>query len=677
MQPRIFNNYIWGTDIKVEEAMQCFKDFLMNFCLRDKKRFTRSQELDIPLEQLEESDCYITEDDLRPYYIYILNEMKQTGDTELDLDCEHLIMYPGSITFYKQLIKFPFELIGVMDVAVGEVFLQECAMQERMDLSDLVFCVRPYNLQETYNLRDLNPWDIDRLVSIRGLLIRTTPVIPDPKTGFFKCLLCQDTLTVEIDRGKIEEPTRCPNRNCNALNTMQLIHNRCTFASKQICKLQETPDSVPDGHTPYSVALNCYDKLVDQAKPGDRVQITGIYRSMPVRLNPRQRTIKPVFRTFIDVLHFRLDSDRIAKDPSAVESNEFIIKNDQSLTLEEEAKLVEISKRIDLYEYLAKSIAPGIYEMSDAKKGILLQLFGGTQKRVENARYRGDVNILLVGDPGVAKSQLLQYVHKIVPRGVYTSGKGSSAVGLTAAVSRDPDTKSLILESGALVLSDGGVCCIDEFDKMSDTTRAVLHEVMEQQTISIAKAGIISTLNARTSILASANPTKSKFDHKLSLVENINLPPSLLSRFDLLFVILDVSSEDYDRKLAKHLIQLYMTDTPQLQTEFLDPKMLRKYISLGKQLNPEISEEAALELVRQYADMRALGSRSFKTVTATTRQLESMIRLSEASARMRLSETVIVDDVLEASRLIREAIRQSATDPITGRINIDLLVSKE
>ena len=474
---------------------------------------------------------------------------------------------------------------------------------------------------------------------------------------------------------------------------MRIMHNRSGFADKQIIRIQEAPEHIPEGETPHTQSMCTWDTLVDVAKPGDRVEVTGIFRATSVRTNPRHRTLRAIYKTFVDIVHIkkldsssRLKPDEERNDPTDRHSHNVSFDEDDELAGDEDAKNAELralALRPNLYNQLATALAPSVWELDDVKKGVLLQLMGATNKQLNDdeagpgvaaSKKRGEINVLLVGDPGTSKSQLLKYVHKVAPRGIYTSGKGSSAVGLTAYVTRDPETKEFVLESGALVLSDRGVCCIDEFDKMSEGARSILHEAMEQGTVSVAKAGIICSLNSRTSVLASANPIDSKYDPKRSVVDNINLGPTLLSRFDLIYLILDKPDERTDRQLARHLVSLYQWDH-QPAPAAISQATLMSYISLArKEVHPKLSDGAARDLMNAYVDMRRLGA-SKRVITATPRQLESLIRLSEAHARMRLSPAVESSDVQEAVRLMKVATQSAATDPTTGTIDMDLITT--
>jgi replicative DNA helicase Mcm len=541
--------------------------------------------------------------------------------------------------------------------------------------------VRIAELPRHFKTRELRSDHIGKLLAIDGLVRTATEVRPKIVSAAFQCQRCGFTFFKEQTGNKFEDQNlKCMNQACDRGGPFKLMLAQSKFVDAQKIRVQESPEELRGGQQPQTLDVELEDDLAGRIFPGDRVVVNGVLKSYQ-RSNPQQGK-----STYFDLFHKGISVE--------MKDQEF---EEIDISPEDEDMILEMSRDPEIYENIRNSIAPSIYGYEDVKEALGLQLVSGFEKHLpDGARIRGDIHILLVGDPGIAKSQLLRYMIKISPRGIYTSGKSSTSAGLTATAVKDElGDGRWTIEAGALVLADKGIAAIDEMDKMNNEDKSALHEAMEQQTISVAKAGVMATLKSRCSLLAAANPKLGRFDKYEPIAPQINLTPALMSRFDLIFVLTDDPDTKRDSAIAQHILKSNYAGelstqkawNPDISQEDIDnaltvimpaiePEVLRKYVAYArKNIFPTLTDEAKEYFLKYYVGLRTQGQDSNKPVPVTARQLEALIRLGEASARLRLSDEVTLADAQRVVKILEACLRKVGVDPETGFLDADIIAS--
>ncbi|XP_012250874.1 DNA replication licensing factor Mcm5 [Athalia rosae] len=590
------------------------------------------------------------------------------GQYWLEVNLEDLAAFNESLA--EKLYKHPLEYLPIFEEAAKDVAHELTAPRpkEEEKIEDIQILLSSDGTASSF--RGMKPDNISKLIKIPGIIISASGIKAKATKIAIQCRSCRNMQTnISLKPGfeGYALPRKCGTAQAGTtkcpLDPYFIVPDKCQCVDFQVLKLQELPDNIPQGEMPRHLQLYCDRYLCERVVPGNRVLILGIFSIKKImasgsRQNARDKGAVGVRAPYVRVVGISVDGENTGSGTLA------------PTTAADEEVFRRLAADPNLYERLSRSIAPSIFGAEDMKKAIACLLFGGSRKKMPDGLCRrGDINILMLGDPGTAKSQLLKFVERVAPIAVYTSGKGSSAAGLTASVIRDPATRNFVMEGGAMVLADGGVVCIDEFDKMKEDDRVAIHEAMEQQTISIAKAGITTTLNTRCSVLAAANSVFGRWDDTKG-EENIDFMPTILSRFDMIFIVRDEHDQTKDITLAKHVMNIHVNAgqiTEQPADGELPSSLLKKYIHYCRTMcGPRISKEAGEKLKYRYVIMRS-GTREHEleaekrlAIPITVRQLEAVIRISESLAKMRLQAFATESHVEEALRLFQVSTLDAA-----------------
>ncbi|PIN71274.1 AAA family ATPase [Candidatus Pacearchaeota archaeon CG09_land_8_20_14_0_10_30_9] len=551
----------------------------------------------------------------------------------------------------EELMKNPEEALRILEIAIEEMGLIENVR------------VRLFNLQKSDEVlvRNIRSKHLNELILIEGIIRQSSDVRPQVVNAKFECPSCGTVISVLQIEKKFREPSRC---SCGRRGGFKLISKEMVDTQRLI--IEEAPDMLHGGEQPKRINVFVKEDLVEpkmeeRTTPGARVKVIGILKEVPVPLSTGGMSTR-----------FEL----------AIEVNNIIPMEETfeelDISEEDEQQIQELAADPKLREKLRDSIAPSVWGYEEIKESLLLQLFGGVQKqKTDGQKTRGDIHIMMIGDPGVAKSVILNFMANVSPKGRYIVGKSTSGAGLTASVVRDEYLKGWSLEAGAMVLANKGLVCIDELEKMDPTDQSAMHEAMEQQTVTISKANVQATLKAQTSVLAAANPKFGRFDPSQGIAQQINLPPALINRFDIIFTMRDIPNVGNDTKVADHILEEHQREAKEM---IIDKNLFRKYIAYARQrIKPKLTDEAVNKMKEFYVGLRnrpMIEGQEMKSIPISARQLNSLIRMAEATAKLRMSEKVEEEDAKIAIDLLKYYLMQVGFDEETGEIDIDKISGK-